>query len=245
MPDDEKRKLTLKIDGDRLTAGNFENAVKSFFRLITDVGEDVTGQRRGIDWMVGVREGSDLVEATPEAGQDVEFSEVSQTLDTIIRGMNELREGTEERPAHFSEVALRASKSLAEVRGEGVDEVSLYTNGSESHLQSSVITTVEALLEAKYTSFGSIEGMLKSISLRRGHTFNVYRPPSEDRVECSFTDDMLDEVRGALDSRVSVWGKIKYRRDGTPVRVNVREIRKLSEGNDLPSADDVLGILNP
>lgn len=243
MPDRENKKLILRIAGSRVTAHNFEEAVKSFFRIVSGVGEDVSGEAGAIEWIVSVREGSSLIEATPEASEDLSRDTVDETLWAVLDGLKNLESGADERPDHFSDQALKASQSLAKVRGEGVEEVSLSADGQDQPLSDRTVATVESLLQEKYSAIGSIEGTLQSISLRGTRSFNVYQPPSDHRVECTFTKDKLSEVRDALNSRVSIWGEISYRRDGTPVRMKMRELRVLQEGDDLPGIYDVLGIL--
>lgn len=238
------KKLTLKIEGTRVTAKNFETAVKSFFSLVTEVGGGVSEDEGGMEWIVSVKEGSSLVEAVPEAKKGTSPERPEEALLAVVEGIEMLEEGLVERPEHFTDKTLRASQRLARVGTTEVDKISLLWNGTGLDLSPATIATVESLLKAKYTSIGSIEGTLKSISLRSGGSFNVYQPPNDHRVKCTFPKDKVPEVRDALDKRVSVWGEVKYRRDGTPVQVSMRELRVLGGDKDLPGIEDVLGILN-
>ena len=53
--------LTLKLDGQHITADRFLKAVSSFVGLINEVSETVTGERGAFRWIVTVESGSAIV----------------------------------------------------------------------------------------------------------------------------------------------------------------------------------------
>jgi len=54
---------------------------------------------------------------------------------------------------------------------------------------------------------------------------------------------MIDDVLGSFRKRVEIEGRIHYRRNGTPISIEAFEIEVLPDDSDLPTADDVRGIM--
>jgi hypothetical protein len=79
-----------------------------------------------------------------------------------------------------------------------------------------------------YHEYSEIEGFLDIISVRRRPRFSI-RLRSGPPVGCQFPDEMIEQVKDALRSRVVVEGLVLYRADGTPVSVS--QVRSLTIKN--------------
>src|SRR5438445_133094 len=74
--------------------------------------------------------------------------------------------------------------------------------------------------------------------------FAIFDVLTDKRVECFFTSHVtLDDVLRGVGRRVAVTGIIKTRPDGERVSVEARELRVFPAEEELPSPDDVRGIL--
>lgn len=63
------------------------------------------------------------------------------------------------------------------------------------------------------------------------------------RVRCYFPEELLPEVFDKFRKRVEVSGIIHYRRNGTPISIEAEHILALPDDSELPTAEDVKGIL--
>ena len=95
----------------------------------------------------------------------------------------------------------------------------------------------------KYRDYGSIEGKLQVISVRKNLKFVVYDDLSDQPVKCYFKSGITEEVVSAFDKRVSVYGLIMYKSQGEPYSVRVEQLKVFKEQDELPTINDVLGIM--
>ena len=65
------------------------------------------------------------------------------------------------------------------------------------------------------TAWGSIDGQLDVISVRRRAYFVIYEHASSNQVRCTFPDEWLETVKDFLGRRVVVEGSLRYRPDGS------------------------------
>lgn len=91
---------------------------------------------------------------------------------------------------------------------------------------------------------GTIEGRLEAVDVHGRNKFSVWDRLTGDRVECIAGENIsVDDLGEALGKRVAVRGRIRSTLAGTKRKIDVQEIRVFPAEEDLPSADDVRGIL--
>jgi len=236
--------LTLKIDGARITADRFLKAVSSFVALINDVSEKVTQERGAFRWIVSVEEGSAIVHFRPEP-HHAEARQLPVSMRAIRDGFESL-EKRPQRPRYWSDNALRKAKDLAEVLDVAtgaLDHVSVKANSHAQQITRKTSANVDALIGSEYKSLGSIEGRLRTVTEAGGVHFVVQDAVTHNSIRCFFNEDNVEEYIKAFRKRVSVYGEIRYRKDGEPVSISVHDFRVLRESQELPTANDVKGIL--
>lgn len=241
--DSEKRNansLVLTLDGP-LTSDKFRKAINSFFRMIENVSDSATATANSIEWLVKVREGSAVVEAqaTPN---NVPLEKIPVAINAVRVGLHSLESGAKERPAHFNDSAMNAVKELSSLVEKDVF-VKIGGSGQIERLSAQSIASVDSVLEASYADFGTIEGKLQSISGRKGYQFTIYEDLTDHGVKCFFGPDLLEQVFTAFERRISVWGKIRYRKDGTANSIHVEGFRIFRKSEELPQIKDIVGIL--
>lgn len=94
-----------------------------------------------------------------------------------------------------------------------------------------------------YKDFGTIEGRLTAIQEQGTLQLLLKDEWLSQTVRCYVPEDMLPEAFAAFRRRVEISGMIHYRRNGTPISVEVDGIEPLPNDEDLPSAEDVRGLL--
>jgi hypothetical protein len=240
----EPKQLTLKLDGQHITAERFVKAVSSFVALINEVSEAVTNERGAFRWIVTVESGSAIVHFRPEPRHaDAIYAPVS------VKAVNdgfEMLEKRAERPRYWSDNALRKAKDLADVldlASGALDHVSVRADQKVRNVTLKLGAHVDALIGSDYRSLGTIEGRLRAITEAGGVHFVIRDPVTNNDIRCYFQEENADEYMKAWRRRVAVYGEIRYRKGGEPVSVTVEEFRVLREVDELPKVKDVRGIL--
>lgn len=104
--------------------------------------------------------------------------------------------------------------------------------------------SVKETLEGKYRAIGSIEGRIDSLSAHEEPYFcTVYAVLSGEPVRCYFSPALLDEVYASFRQRVIVHGTFRTRAGGEVTSMRISRIQRFPGANDLPSVDEIIGIL--
>ena len=97
--------------------------------------------------------------------------------------------------------------------------------------------------KASYNDFGALEGRLRAIqdegSLRLMLRDDMFGVTTRAYVSDALLPAAFDNFR----KRVEVSGLIHYRRNGTPISIEVSRIDPLPSDDELPGADEVRGLL--
>lgn len=96
---------------------------------------------------------------------------------------------------------------------------------------------------ADYKDYGTIEGRLEAIQDREALKIRVRDAVLRQTVDCYVPEDKLPDAFTNFRKRVEVSGLIHYRRNGVPVSIEVDAIASMPNDDELPSIDDVRGIL--
>lgn len=243
---EQKNTITLEIEGAKITPEKFTKSIKAFFDFINEVSSDIGGKKKPIEWFVKVESGSIRIQAVPDpvsAPERIIFS----TMQTIKDGIDILSlQAT--KPPHFSDTALSRLDDLATlVNGQNtdLDYVKIYVNNDRKDISRRIGANIDQIMGYASKSYGSIEGTLDTVSKRKRFHTVISDPLTNKPVRCYFGNlDMPQaDVLAMFGKRVSVYGLIKYRKDGFPISINVEDVRLFKSEKDLPSARDVLGIL--
>lgn len=240
---DEETKIELSLDGDFVDAKNFLQGVEAFVGLIKEVGSVVSTNNQKIQWMIKVREGSNVVGVYP-GGSKSSFDAAIMSIAAVESGLRNLEERAE-RPRHFSDDALRRVRALSDIVGSSggrIDLVKVLGLNTTIRVTHQAFANVEKILGGYLVSFGSVEGRLRLVSDLRGNQIAIEDAITHKKVRCSLSPDDMEIIAKHFGRRVSVHGLVKYRPDGEMVSVQVHQYRLLRENKDLPTADDVKGI---
>ncbi len=236
--------IRLELGGIAISADKFIKSVNSFFDIIDEVTVNITGKKKEIQWNVSVESGSANVIATPVAlngSPDL----VDLTVDRIQQGIKTL-EKKAERPANFTDTALRNIHDLAYIVDEKKQEfnsICIWIKQKPQQISLRSAANVDKIMGIKYRDYGSIEGKLQVISVRKNLKFVVYDDLSDQPIKCYFKSGITEEVVSAFDKRVSVYGLIMYKSQGEPYSVRVEQLKVFKEQDELPTINDVLGIM--
>ena len=155
-------------------------------------------------------------------------SVIQEVIDNVLLGFRRVSETKENTPIawppSFNEEAQRALIHIVRqlpkleairVEGEGSEPFDIL----EAHLHEK--------LESRrigYTEYSSIDGVLDLVSTRKRPHFSLKEHGTGRYVQCTFADELFDEVKKALGKRIVIEGKVKFRPDGTPMSAHAIHI---------------------
>jgi hypothetical protein len=240
-PDQIPTDLTLEIDAD-ITPEQFMAAARAFFGSVDEVAKALAPEGIVPKWRVQVREGSNLLAVEPQptappAIVEAVYARMDEAVSSLASG--------DLQGARVPETALRHLKTLSELtelRGKPVP-LRLWVKRKPVALNPEIARVIREDWRADYRDFGTIEGRLTAIQEQGTLQLLLKDEWLGQTVRCYVPEEMLPDAFAAFRRRVEVSGMIHYRRNGTPISVEVEGIEPLPNDDDLPSADDVRGLL--
>ncbi len=160
-------------------------------------------------------------------------------------GIDALERETE-LPKNFGETAIRYARDLSEVVGTDPKEdvsVRLWADRRPISVTRQTALSTEAFVAGHYEDHGSVDGRLQTVTERGAMRFIVYDSLTDKGINCFLGPNQADEAVRNWRKRVEVYGRITYRRDGTPVSIKVEDIVPFPEPEDIPDFRSVRGIL--
>lgn len=236
--------LTLDLEGPKINSDGFRRAVDAFFALVDDVTRQIAGRGAQVKWAVSVKGGSIHLSAAPEATRPEVAVKIPQIARAVKSGIG-LVNRRAERPRYFSDDALRRVKDLASIPGARlVESAHVSLANSSARLTQKTVDHVNALLGSAVKDYGTLEGRLLVLSAQGGFFIHVIDPLTDRGIRCTLNDVLFDEAFKAFRKRVAVTGTIHYRKDGEPNMIEVDELFVFPDRSQLPTAEEVHGILS-
>jgi hypothetical protein len=226
--------ITFKIDGPpgRVPADAFATVLTESLSILKDLHRSLRGA--AVTWYV-----TDLKidSAVASLSADDETDAAAHVANEYVSGLRIVESG-EALPPGFSDSSLtklkRMVKPLGSKNASHLD-VTVGVNGKTESSRSTnkSAANIKQLSAPRTRAFGSITGVLDTISVRKGGRFQVLDPVSRRPVSCQFPVDRKDAVTGALEERVTVSGVVVRNAKGQPVRVEDAEFDVLPESEPL------------
>ena len=238
--------LTLKLIGSSISVDILQEAVSAFTALLHDATNRLCSPGNDVKWIVDVLPGSVVVNVIPHS-VSVPFPMMFEVVDHLEHGFTAVSQGNV--PDFFSDNALRLVSRLAALSGppEKPSGTSIQILRGEKVAELSVThsSIIDSYLDRQmlYKDWGSVEGIVTSLSLAKGYHFTITDILLRGSVSCSFDSKLLSVLLKAFGQRVMVSGLIHYNTTGDIRRVEVEEVDVFRPDSELPTAYDVRGIL--
>lgn len=242
-PGDIDADLTFEITGSAVTPDRFQRALSAFFDLLFEVTKAVAAEGERVEWRVQVKQGSNLVGVLPAPGAS--GAVVARVGQAIVAGLARLEREPAE-PVAFSEKALRSVRKLAgDLGSRETDDTSMniWAERTAVPITRRLAENVTEILGEAYAGRGSVEGRLRTVSEAGGFRIVVYEPLFGKAIRCDVPEYLMREVLGLFGQRVEAYGLVRYRRNGSVARVSLEEIVPFPAEKELPSYEEVHGIL--
>ncbi len=239
-PDQIPTDLTLEIGVD-LTPEAFLATSRHFFGLIKEIaldsGEDAIG------WHVSVKEGSNLIALEPDqlaatAQIEAVYEKFSASTRFLMAGDIDAAELSDAALSHFRQLSqLTISKKQP-------TPMKFWVKKEPMTLGPRIAEVIREDWRTEYSDVGTIEGRLQAIQESGGSLkIKIKDPLYAKAIECALPEDMIEDALATFRKRVEVSGLIRYRKNGNPVSIQVSDIEVMPDDDDLPTAEDVRGIL--
>jgi hypothetical protein len=165
-----------------------------------------------------------------------------RVADAFVDGLT-LLDTRAEWPRSFNDAAIKATERLAgAIRGDVTRITASIVGGALASVTERITANIKELTTGNYSEFGSVEGLLESLSLAGRPTVRIRDEVSGRSIEAGFRMSQFDILRDALNHRVLLSGELVYTARG---RLNtlrtITFIRRLQETSAV-GVDEVLGI---
>lgn len=162
---------------------------------------------------------------------------------SFIRGVRSIR-NQRKAPATADLAMLESYRDLAAPASGKIRRVEIVETAKKViPIDSAFTRQVEEIIGPDAYSYGDISGRLEAVNLHNMLKCVIYPPVGPRKVACTFKPDMRAKVKQALDTYVTISGRLKYKQvDRYPYAIDGKEIDIHEAASDLPSLDDLRGI---
>lgn len=102
---------------------------------------------------------------------------------------------------------------------------------------------LESILGPDEITYGAISGRLEYVNVHNTRSFRLYPLIGPRWIRGRFTNDLLPEIRKALDRQVTIFGKLQFKSwDKHPYAIVAQSIDIHESDSDLPTFNDLKGI---
>jgi hypothetical protein len=241
-PDIIPSDLTLEI-GDNLSPERFLAAVRAFFGYVKEIEALVSTPGEDVNWTVHVREGSSLIGIEPMASAAPTI--VQLVYSRVEDGIKHLAAGDIE-GAHLPEPALKHLRALSEMTDSTRSKptpIKLWVKKKPVVMEPQIGRVIAEDWRSDYSDFGTVDGKLETIQDHGALEIRIRDEMFKQPIRCRFPESMLPAVFDSFRKRVEVSGIIHFRKNGTPISIDVEKLARLPDDAELPSAFDVKGLL--
>lgn len=243
-PQDIDTDITLELAGSEITPDKFRKGVNAFVGLLEAITKSVCRDALLVEWRMRVKAGSNLVGA--DAAEGANPQHVRRILALTAQGLEQFElEG--EVPPIYPDAAIKHIRDLSNIAAKKAEDdtrVGVWVKKQRREITRAIYTATRAALRPGFSEHGTVEGHLSVLSDRKGFHFVIYERVWDRPVTCSVPSDLpADEMKNLWGKRVAAHGLVHYRPDGLPTRIEAEQIEAFPDDRELPSHDDVLGIL--
>jgi hypothetical protein len=235
--------LTLEL-GEGFAPDKFVAAARAFFGYIEECARLACSDgQSSLEWTVAVREGSSLLSMVPS--ESISPAILNDVCNRAELGAGALARGNIE-GAGLPDLAVKHLKTLSELtetKHRLQRTIRLWVRRKPIVVGPEIARVVREDWRADYKDYGVIEGRLKAIQEQGSLLVQIRDEALGVNVRGYFSEEMLQKAFENFRKRIEVSGIIHYRKNGTPVSIEVSQIVALPNDADLPTFADVRGLL--
>jgi len=235
--------ITLKLEGDIITSDKLRRGIGDFYSLLDVIASEISQKKKPVRWNVSVGDGSIVLVSEGKSTTDKE-DYTESVLNAVKIGLNQL-EQCADRPRYFTDSALEYVENLANLpeKNNGLSGIGIFIDSKRCEITKKAVANIDQILGTKSRAMGSIEGRLLTVSKRSNPRVFVVEFLTNKSVQCNITDYLIPEALSAFDKRVYVFGMISYTKEGHPKSIKAEELKIFPDQKELPTFDQMCGIL--
>lgn len=238
------RLVGSKSDGGHVRLSDFIDQLEAFSEALRQTERLLSGQDRPFVYYRIVAlsyESPATVTIEGVSGKDapVRSTSVMQTFVTDVRALSKKKP-----PDKADLPMLEAYRDLSRPLEKHIHHVEIVeARNRVIPIDQAFTRNVDEVIGPDSFSFGSIAGRLERINLHNAHRFEIYPTVGPKRVKCEFRSDLKQQVKKALDSYVTVSGRLRYKKwDKYPHAIDARAIDIHEDEKRLPALHDLRGV---
>jgi len=249
MPASKKNpSITFRLEGSptdkgKVRFGEFKDFLKNLDSCLreTDLSVSGSGKLSVYYRIIGLKAESATItlEAVPYSDEGDIAEEV---LDKFATGLDYIQK-RKQLPRGYNFELIEKFKQLAEPLRKNVEQIEVIHSNITTTITKQLEANIEAILGEDIKSDGSIAGFLDVVNVHEKNRFYIYPLVGPKKIVCEFPSEMLDTVRKALKSYVSVAGTLRYKKQETfPHQVDAKEIEIYPSEEELPTLESLRGM---
>lgn len=238
------RLIGSKGDGGHVRLSDFIDQLEAFSEALRQTERLLSGQDRHFVYyrIVALSYQSPAtvtIEGVSAKEAPVRPAEVMRTFMTDVRALSHKKP-----PAKLDLAMLEAYRDLAGPLEKHIQHVEIVeAKNKVIPIDQAFTDNVNEVIGPDSFSFGSISGHLERVNLHNVRRFEIYPTVGPKRVKCDFRPDLKLKVKKALDSYVTVSGRLRYKQwDKYPHAVDARDIDIHEDEGRLASLHDLRGV---
>ena len=207
--------LTFFVEGGRMPLTFFVRTTQDLQKLLRAIEEAQLGEAPHAQWEID----ADRIQIAASVN-----GVSAEDLESIVNDAYQSLKATDARddagiPRTVDDQGKRLTRSIVN-RAKRTVPVTVETLGQEPIYieteppQQTGVSSPRRRREIQ-TAWGSVDGQLDVISVRRRAHFVIYEHASKNQIRCTFPDEWMETVKELLGDRVIVEGNLRYRPDGS------------------------------
>ncbi len=229
--------LTFRMEGRKIQFSDFTVTMSRLQELLQALSQELAPETPTVQWeLQGLPIGS--VEVTLE-GSSVNPSLPDQVSDSFVTIGHALSTG---QALPFSKLVCEKAEALTSILKGSVRALAFETDEASAF----VSTLTQLPPSRKRYALGELQGTVQTLTKWRQRRFVLYDALFHRAVDCFFTSEWEETVRGIWGHQVSVTGRIgRDSLDGHPIEMrDIREIHLLSKPEEGFDFNRAFGILD-
>jgi hypothetical protein len=151
-----------------------------------------------------------------------------------LRSLHELEKKRKPKIApRLTDEDIDGTRELASMIGDRFKSMRISSPGEPTvKLTPSLVERVEEIAKTtrgSYYEWGTVRGYMDQVTVGRKASFRIRHQLTDAEISCTFArEQLLDQVKAALPTRVEVYGRIRLNRSNKPTSIDVEKFRVLA-----------------
>jgi len=245
-----RNRITIRLlgsekDGGDVRLSEFIDQLEAFSEALRQTERALSGKANNFIYykIVDLTHNSPatiVLEGVAQPSAPVSASAVNNNFISGVKGIRNNRKA----PQGANLAMMESYKSLSSPPSRNIERVEIVeTKNNVIPIDSVFSKQVEEIIGPDIFSFGAVSGRLEALNFHKTLKFFIFPTMGAQRISCEFRPDLKQKVKLALDSYVTIEGRLRYKQmDKFPYAIDAKRIDVHESDGDLPTLHDLRGI---